>query len=248
MSSISKISNQSLSSGFSSFSNERFQPILTHQTVLNIQRADINARSIFCGEQDCRLNDLRHMTNAIIDLSVIQGTRCAFERVNWTISHRNTEVSAFVVRRLNYWAQQTQIACDMSYDDAVFLQEQREKQIKKPPPLTTANFGRRYRTRSLTQSGPTNLNGNRDSIPSTPTGLTYKHETPFVGLLGRTLLTSRYPQCERLYTPQTNYRRREDMYSNHVVENIEMSSSDNEQLIERAKWAGVLSDSSDNEL
>ncbi|CAF4470006.1 unnamed protein product, partial [Adineta steineri] len=71
MSSISKISNQSLSSGFSSFSNERFQPILTHQTVLNIQRADINARSIFCGEQDCRLNDLRHMTNAIIDLSVI---------------------------------------------------------------------------------------------------------------------------------------------------------------------------------
>ncbi|CAF0820448.1 unnamed protein product [Adineta steineri] len=248
MSSISKISNQSLSSGFSSFSNERFQPILTHQTVLNIQRADINARSIFCGEQDCRLNDLRHMTNAIIDLSVVQGTRCAFERVNWTISHRNTEVCAFVVRRLNYWAQQTQIACDMSYDDAVFLQEQREKQIKKPPPLTTANFGRRYRTRSLTQSGPTNLNGNRDSIPSTPTGLTYKHETPFVGLLGRTLLTSRYPQCERLYTPQINYRRREDMYSNHVVENIEMSSSDNEQLMERAKWAGVLSDSSDNEL
>ncbi len=93
--------------------------------------------------------------------------------MNWTISHRNTEVRDFVVRRLNYWTEQTQIACDMAYDDAVFLQEQRndlefaclsklkfdfldENQIKNlpppPPPLSLANFGRRYRTRSLTRS------------------------------------------------------------------------------------------------
>ena len=75
--------------------------------------------------KDCRLNELRQMTSAIIDLNVVQGTRCSFERVNWTISHRNAEVRDFVARRLNYWMQQTQIACDMAYDDAVFLQEQR---------------------------------------------------------------------------------------------------------------------------
>ncbi len=65
------------------------------------------------------------MTGAIIDLNVVQGTRRSFERVNWTISHRNTEIRDFVVRRLNYWMQQTQIVCNMAYDDAVFIQEQR---------------------------------------------------------------------------------------------------------------------------
>jgi len=64
------------------------------------------------------------MTGAIIDLNVVQGTRRPFERVNWTVSHRNIEIRDFVVRRLNYWKEQTQIACDIAYDDAVFLQEQ----------------------------------------------------------------------------------------------------------------------------
>jgi hypothetical protein len=119
------------------------------------------------------LNELRRLTSAIIDLNVVPGTSRPFERVIWTISHRNTEVRDFVVRRLNYWMQQTQIACDMAYDDAIFLQEQRnslqysvlfklpfdyleQKQIQNlpppPPPLSAANFGRRYRTRSLTRS------------------------------------------------------------------------------------------------
>lgn len=114
------------------------------------------------------------MTGAIIDLNIVQGTTRPFERVNWTISHRNTEIRDFVVRRLNYWMQQTQIACDMAYDDAIFLQKQRnyflfylllklefnyldEQQIKilappPPPPLSSANFSRRHRTRSLTRS------------------------------------------------------------------------------------------------
>jgi hypothetical protein len=65
------------------------------------------------------------MTGAIIDLNVVQGTNRPFERVNWTISHRNTEVRDFVARRLNYWMQLTQIACDMAHDDTVFLREQR---------------------------------------------------------------------------------------------------------------------------
>jgi len=67
------------------------------------------------------------MTGAIIDLNVIHDTRRPFERVIWTISHPNTDVRDFVVRRLNYWMQQTQIACDMAHDDAVFLQEQRNE-------------------------------------------------------------------------------------------------------------------------
>lgn len=66
------------------------------------------------------------MTGAIIDLHVIPGTQCPFERVDWTISHPNRDVRDFVVRRLNYWMQQTQLASDMAYEDAVFLQEQRK--------------------------------------------------------------------------------------------------------------------------
>jgi len=238
MSSISKISSRSSSSGFSSIINDRFLPTLTLQTVLDIQRADINARTVFCGEQDCRLNELRRMTSAIIDLNVVQGTRRPFERVNWTISHPNTEVRDFVVRRLNYWMQQTQITCDMAYDDSVFLQEQHVKQIKNlpPPPPSSANFGRRYRTRSLTQSDVTPLISRRDSVPSTP----YKHESPFTGLLGRTLLNldSRSIDHGRLFTPQTD----------RANENVEMTPSEIDQLMETAKWAGVLSDTSDHEL
>jgi hypothetical protein len=78
-----------------------------------------------------------------------------------------------------------------------------EKQMKKAPPLSAANFGRRYRTRSLTrlysifylsikriyflESDTANFNSRRDSVPSTPSGLTCNRETPFSGLLGRTL-------------------------------------------------------------
>jgi len=170
------------------------------------------------------------MTGAIIDLNIVQGTRCSFERVNWTISHRNTEVRDFVVRRLNHWTQQTQIACDMAYDDAVFLQEQREKQVKKAPPITSANFGRRYRTRSLTSS-TTNFHSRHENIPTTPSTSTYKRDTPFTGLLARTLLNidPRSNDRTRLFPPRTD--------------EVDMN-----QLIETAKWAGVLSDTSDNEL
>jgi len=127
-----------------------------------------------------------------------------------------------------------------------FLQEQHEKQTKtkqSAPPLSAANFGRRYRTRSLTQSGTANFNSRRDSVPSTPSGSTYKRQTPFSGLLGRTLLNidSRCIDHGGLFTP----RRSEEIYSNHANENIEMTPSDINQT---AKWAGVLSDTSDHEL
>ena len=79
--------------------------------------------------QDSQLNELRHMTGAIIDLHVIQGTRCSFERVDWTISHPSRDVRDFVLRRLNHWMQQTQLACDMTYDDAMFLEEQRQSLV-----------------------------------------------------------------------------------------------------------------------
>lgn len=66
------------------------------------------------------------MTGAIIDLNVVQDTKCPFERVNWTISHRNTEIRDFVARRLRYWMQQTQIICDMTCADSIFLREKRK--------------------------------------------------------------------------------------------------------------------------
>lgn len=100
------------------------------------------------------MNELRHTTGAIIDLHIVQGTCRPFERVNWTISHRNHGIRDFVLRRLNYWMQQTQIACHMAYEDGLFVREQEQQQRVKsrPPPLSTVNFGRRYRTRSLTGS------------------------------------------------------------------------------------------------
>ncbi|CAF2632491.1 unnamed protein product [Rotaria sp. Silwood2] len=230
MSSISKASSRSSSSGFSSIVKKPFSPTTTLQTVLNIQRADINARAIFCGEQDYRLNELRRMTCAIIDLTVVQDTKRLFERVNWTISHHNRDVRDFVVRRLNYWMQQTQITCDMAYDDAIFLQETHEKKMKKPqrPPLSAANFGRRNRTRSLTQSDITDLNSKRDHTPSTPSASSYKCDTPFTGLLGRTLLNrdSQYTNREKLFTPRKDIPQTKEILSNHATEYV----SDEEHL------------------
>lgn len=69
------------------------------------------------------MNELRRMTGAIIDLNILPGTRHSFERVNWTITHHNNDVRDFVVRRLNYWMQQTQLACDMIHEDELFLKE-----------------------------------------------------------------------------------------------------------------------------
>lgn len=69
------------------------------------------------------MNELRRMTGAIIDLNILPGTRHPFERVNWIITHNNNEVRDFVVRRVNYWMQQTQLACDMIYEDELFVKE-----------------------------------------------------------------------------------------------------------------------------
>ena len=63
------------------------------------------------------------MTGAIIDLHVVPGTRRPFERVDWTVSHRNPDVCDFVLRRLNYWMQETQLICDMTYEDTLFLKK-----------------------------------------------------------------------------------------------------------------------------
>lgn len=70
------------------------------------------------------MNELRRTTGAIIDLNVLPDVKYSFGRVNWTISHNDKEVRHFVVRRLKYWMQQTQILCDMAHADAIFLQEQ----------------------------------------------------------------------------------------------------------------------------
>ncbi|CAF4138818.1 unnamed protein product, partial [Rotaria magnacalcarata] len=251
MSSISKVSSRSSSSsGFSSTIHEPFALTSTLQTVVDIQRADINARAVFCGEQDCRLNELRRMTGAIIDLNVVQNTNRPFERVNWTIFHCNTEVRDFIIRRLNHWSQQTQILCDMAYADMVFLQEKQNQQIEKPPPLTTVNFGRRNRTQSLTQSATTNFYPIRNQMPSTPTASSYKRELPFTGLLGRTLLKldPRFNDNEKLFKSKTDIRQAEEIVPSCAADHVDITPIEISQLVKTAKWAGLLSDTSENEL
>ncbi len=62
-------------------------------------------------------------------------------------------------------------------------------------------------------------------------------------------LDSRSSDRGRLFTPHTDRRRTEEMYSNRVNDNqIEMTPTEINQLMESAKWAGILSDASDNEL
>ena len=85
------------------------------------------------------------------------------------------------------------------------VDQKRVRNLPPPPPLSAANFGRRHRTRSLTRlssisssiisiisifsvdADAPHFNSRRDSVPGTPLSSTYKHETPFTGLLGRTL-------------------------------------------------------------
>lgn len=83
---------------------------------------DFDIRREFCGFQDKRLNELRQFTSCIIDLQT-QGTKDPFEKVTWTISHYDASVRAFVVKRLQSWAQTTQIAAQMYKEDIAFRQQ-----------------------------------------------------------------------------------------------------------------------------
>lgn len=85
------------------------------------------------------MNDLRLFTSCIIDLQT-HGKKDPFEKVTWVISyvsllsrratsmslcclrHDDAAVRAFVVKRLQSWAQTTQIAGQIHKDDVVFRQ------------------------------------------------------------------------------------------------------------------------------
>lgn len=94
--------------------------VITTHVRSDIDEFDI--RREFCGFQDKRLNELRQFTSCIIDLQT-QGTKDPFEKVTWTISHYDAAVRAFVVKRLQSWAQTTQIAVQMYQEDIAFRQQ-----------------------------------------------------------------------------------------------------------------------------
>ncbi|CAF3090491.1 unnamed protein product [Rotaria socialis] len=82
---------------------------------------DFDIRREFCGFQDTRLNDLRQFTSCIIDLQT-HGTKDPFEKVTWVVSHFDETVRAFVIKRIQAWAQTTQLAAHMHAEDIVFHQ------------------------------------------------------------------------------------------------------------------------------
>ncbi|CAF0783160.1 unnamed protein product [Rotaria sp. Silwood1] len=98
---------------------------MTETTIITTQvrsdSDDFDIRREFCGFQDKRLNDLRQFTSCIIDLQT-HGTKDPFEKVTWVISHYDETVRAFVVKRIQSWAQTTQITAHMHTEDIAFHQ------------------------------------------------------------------------------------------------------------------------------
>lgn len=194
----------------------------------------MNIREIFCGEQDCRLNELRQMTGAIIDLHVVPGTRKPFERVDWTVSHRNSEICDFVLRRLNYWMQETQLICDMAYEDELFTEKFSEKLTRKnlAPPIAMPKFSNRERTRSFSESDDSSYKVTNVPIPATPMTSVFKRE----------------PEL----TMSTASKSRFGANRSNEIEKTEsldlISSLSLEDLIESARWSGALSDTTDHEM
>ncbi|CAF4126683.1 unnamed protein product [Rotaria magnacalcarata] len=82
---------------------------------------DFDIRREFCGFQDTRLNDLRQFTSCIIDVQA-HGAKDPFEKVTWVVSHFDETVRAFVIKRIQAWAQTTQLAAHMHAEDIVFHQ------------------------------------------------------------------------------------------------------------------------------
>jgi hypothetical protein len=91
-------------------------------TRIHSDSDDFDIRREFCGFQDKRLNDLRQFTSCIIDLQT-HGTKDPFEKVTWIISHFDEAVRAFVVKRIEAWAQTTQIAAYIHTEDIAFHQQ-----------------------------------------------------------------------------------------------------------------------------
>ncbi|CAF1302500.1 unnamed protein product [Rotaria sordida] len=98
---------------------------MTETTIITTQirsdSDDFDIRREFCGFQDKRLNDLRQFTSCIIDLQT-HGTKHPFEKVTWVISHYDETVRTFVVKRIQAWAQTTQISAHIHAEDIAFHQ------------------------------------------------------------------------------------------------------------------------------
>ncbi|CAF1442035.1 unnamed protein product, partial [Didymodactylos carnosus] len=102
-----------------SYVNDSQSDTVIIQTSIQSNLNNFDIRSEFCGAQDFRLNELRAMTNCVIDVKP-RGVHDPFSNVAWTIKHENPEIREFVVKRLQNWAKKTQIICDLYYEDFLF--------------------------------------------------------------------------------------------------------------------------------
>ncbi|CAF1262302.1 unnamed protein product [Rotaria sp. Silwood1] len=270
---------------------------MTETTIITTQvrsdSDDFDIRREFCGFQDKRLNDLRQFTSCIIDLQT-HGTKDPFEKVTWVISHYDETVRAFVVKRIQSWAQTTQITAHMHTEDIAFHQhissdssscsidgkvQQLGNSVKSSPSPPTNSVPLMFNKTAKTPLHNHHHNNvpNAALVPQTDIQLRHQprrrrnSSSSSSGIRRPALFgkpsdyffsrTNEYPQsCHSpLSTPITKIKINETMkllnedglslikQSNSQIEKEYSFEYDDTNFEEEAKWANLLSDTSDFE-
>ncbi|CAF1044491.1 unnamed protein product [Didymodactylos carnosus] len=255
----------SSSSGYSSPTlpdNDDHKTII--YTYIIVQLTGFNIRKEFCGPQDIRLNHLRQMTSSIIDVRCMNsGTNIDFQKVEWTIMHTDANVRRFVAKRIEKWAQNCQVACDIYHEDFLFAQRFNRQQmvqsfgqavlprstIAVPPPSSakTQQFGR-SRTRSFSEAlRPASFSAKK-LIPERLNTPQNKPVHPSSNsLLARTIAGNRI-QFEQIPSSQNDVCNiQPSMLANASLETSKMTDPSLADVYETAKWQGQMSDGTDDE-
>ncbi|CAF0796594.1 unnamed protein product [Adineta steineri] len=155
---------------------------------------DFDIRREFCGFQDKRLNDLRQFSSCIIDLQT-HGPKDPFEKVTWVISHYDEAVRNFVVKRIQAWAQTTQIAVQMHIEDIVFHQQISSDSSSCSTDCKIQQLGNSVKSSPSPSRNSARLMFNKHS--KTPLHDNYYSNVPNAALVPQTNVQSRYPQRRR---------------------------------------------------
>ncbi|CAF0969274.1 unnamed protein product [Adineta ricciae] len=164
------------------------------RTDISLDVDDFDIRREFCGVHDKRLNELRQFTNCIIDLQ-IHPTKHPFEKVTWIISHYDEAVRAFTVKRIQTWAQMTQIAIQMHIEDITFHQQLSSDTSSSSTDGRVQQLGNSIKSSPSPQKGSSLKMFNKHS--KTPLHDHYYGSVPNAALVPQTDIQSRYQHRRR---------------------------------------------------
>ncbi|CAF0975670.1 unnamed protein product [Adineta ricciae] len=164
------------------------------RTDISLDVDDFDIRREFCGVHDKRLNEIRQFTNCIIDLQ-IHPTKHPFEKVTWIISHYDEAVRAFTVKRIETWAQMTQIAIQMHIEDITFHQQLSSDTSSSSTDGRVQQLGNSIKSSPSPQKGSSLKMFNKNS--KTPLHDHYYGSVPNAALVPQTDIQSRYQHRRR---------------------------------------------------